>query len=271
MKKAIFFDIDGTLIDENFNIPESAMQALLKLKESGHHIALCTGRAEYQIFKQLREIFPAIISSAGACVTYHDNLIFEHFVKKEDAGLLCKALEMAKAFLIGQTDEGTVISEKSYQYILSQVETGALSRERMETLMGKAIVTDHMEDCENVRKYFYHCSNKTVEEFSKELGHLFDFTPASFGQQDASNGEITCKDINKSFGIRKYIEYQNIAVEDTIAFGDGPNDLDMLSFVGTGVAMGNATKELKARADFITKDIKEDGIAYALKTFGLIN
>ena len=58
--------------------------------------------------------------------------------------------------------------------------------------------------------------------------------------------------------------------EDTIAFGDGPNDLDMLSFAGIGVAMGNARDTVKANADFITRDVEQDGIAYALKELGIL-
>ena len=68
----------------------------------------------------------------------------------------------------------------------------------------------------------------------------------------------------------KYIAYAGIAKEDTIAFGDGPNDFDMIEYAAVGVAMGNAVEGLKSRADLITKGIDEDGIAHALHTLGLI-
>ena len=78
------------------------------------------------------------------------------------------------------------------------------------------------------------------------------------------------KGINKSYGMEKYLEYVVLTRKDAIAFGDGPNDLDMLSFAETGVAMGNGLEEVKKLADFVTKDINENGIAYALKELGLI-
>jgi len=60
-------------------------------------------------------------------------------------------------------------------------------------------------------------------------------------------------------------------VADTIAFGDGPNDLDMIAYAGVGVAMGNAREELKKIADFVTKPVNEGGIAYAMQKLGLID
>ena len=58
--------------------------------------------------------------------------------------------------------------------------------------------------------------------------------------------------------------------KDTYAFGDGLNDLQMIEFAGTGVAMGNAVPELKKIADFITKPVDEDGIQYAVEALGLL-
>ena len=60
-------------------------------------------------------------------------------------------------------------------------------------------------------------------------------------------------------------------VADTIAFGDGPNDLDMIAYAGVGVAMGNAREGLKKIADFVTKPVNEDGISYAMQKLGLID
>ena len=58
--------------------------------------------------------------------------------------------------------------------------------------------------------------------------------------------------------------------ENTYAFGDGLNDLDMLDFAGHSIAMGNGRSEVKERADYITADIEEDGLALAMEHFDLI-
>ena len=104
----------------------------------------------------------------------------------------------------------------------------------------------------------------------KELGDIFTIEAASFRKDRGDCGEICCKGINKSYGMEKYLEYVGLTRKDAIAFGDGPNDLDMLSFAGIGVAMGNARDTVKANADFITRDVEQDGIAYALKELGIL-
>lgn len=137
-------------------------------------------------------------------------------------------------------------------------------------MLGNAIITPTMEECGKIKKFFYHRSDKTIGELEKELGDIFTIEAASFRKDRGDCGEICCKGINKSYGMEKYLEYVGLTRKDAIAFGDGPNDLDMLSFAETGVAMGNGLEEVKKLADFVTKDINENGIAYALKELGLI-
>ena len=82
--------------------------------------------------------------------------------------------------------------------------------------------------------------------------------------------DIIAKGGGKVPGIQKYLEREGLRPEEIIAFGDGENDMEMLKFAGIGVAMGNAEETVKQAADYITSDIDEDGIANALKHFGLI-
>ena len=82
--------------------------------------------------------------------------------------------------------------------------------------------------------------------------------------------DIVKKGINKSTGIDEVSRYFGIKLEDTIAFGDGGNDIPMLKHAGLGIAMGNASERVQAAADFVTTSVDDDGIAYALKHFGLI-
>ena len=74
----------------------------------------------------------------------------------------------------------------------------------------------------------------------------------------------------KTLGIEKFIEKENIDVQETMAFGDGENDIDMLQYVGLGIAMGNSDKRVKKCADYITDSCENDGIYKALKHIELI-
>ena len=83
--------------------------------------------------------------------------------------------------------------------------------------------------------------------------------------------EITNKDINKGTGIEKVLEHFCADRSDAIGIGDSGNDIPMLSYCGTSIAMGNGAESVKAIADYVTKDILDDGIYHAFKHFGLID
>ena len=82
--------------------------------------------------------------------------------------------------------------------------------------------------------------------------------------------DIIPREGGKSAGIQKYLDDQGIDRSETMAFGDGENDMDMLRFAGVGVAMGNACDAVKAAADYVTDTVDNDGIEKALRHFGLI-
>ena len=83
------------------------------------------------------------------------------------------------------------------------------------------------------------------------------------------NGEISIKGITKATGLKKITTYLNKNIKDTIAIGDSLNDLDILQEAGLSICMGNGADECKEIADFTTKHISDDGLAYALKHFNL--
>ena len=93
---------------------------------------------------------------------------------------------------------------------------------------------------------------------------------ASYNMPDENNGEISLSGITKSYGMQKMLDFLHVDRKDTIAFGDGYNDLEMLQFVENGVAMGNAVDDLKAVADYVTDSVDQDGIYKAMKELGLI-
>ena len=78
------------------------------------------------------------------------------------------------------------------------------------------------------------------------------------------------KEINKASGMDHVLKYYNHPLEYTIALGDSLNDKDMLEHASIGIAMGNGQQLLKDIADFVTKNINEDGFEYALKTYKII-
>jgi hydroxymethylpyrimidine pyrophosphatase-like HAD family hydrolase len=83
-------------------------------------------------------------------------------------------------------------------------------------------------------------------------------------------GDIIPSDSGKGTGIRKILEHYRLTPEEAMAFGDGNNDVEMLQAVGTGIAMGNATQQLKAVADGICDPVSRDGVYHYCLQQGLL-
>ena len=122
----------------------------------------------------------------------------------------------------------------------------------------------------DVESTIYCNCNYHIDDLRKLLGDEFVVTLSSFKEPEPYSGEITLRGVNKATGIRDVVEFLHMSQADTIGFGDGQNDFDMLRYCDVGVAMGNSSDEVKAVADIVTDDIKEDGLKNAMVHLGLV-
>ncbi len=271
MGKALFFDVDGTLVNFQGKMPESAAAALKRVQQNGHQIVLCSGRSRIQIYPWLMDIgFDGIVAATGAYVECGGKVIYTHFMTGEEIRVITALLDEADACYSAQAQNRMLTSEKHKKRQMARFRRLG-DDEMIDQIWQHLELTDHLEQCKDIEKIVYYESQMPVQSIRERLSDLCDVTESSFEAAMHDSGEITCKGINKAYGMQKYITYAGIAQQDTIAFGDGPNDYDMLEFAATGVAMGNAVAGLKDKADFVTKGIDEDGIAYALGELGLLS
>ncbi len=278
--KLLFFDIDGTLVDFNRKMPDSAMAALRKVQRHGHKVMLCTGRSISQIYPYLLDFgFDGIVGAAGAYVEYEGKVIYHKTYGKEMIRQLLTIFEASDISYMLQQKDGCYLSMKSLHYFKDtllqskQVQSLPEVLAAMQKSLGNVVIDNHIPrhpsayaGTENV---LYVNSPLSVEELQKQVGPTLTVTPPSFGIPKPDQGEITMAGVTKAYGIQQIIDYTGALREDTIAFGDAANDLNMILFAGLGVAMGNATPEIKEAADFVTADISDDGIAKAIDTLNL--
>ena len=104
----------------------------------------------------------------------------------------------------------------------------------------------------------------------KRLFSGFALDPYSYKHLPDTCGEVMPAGVTKALGISKLLEYAGADRDDSIGIGDGGNDIEMIKYCGTGVAMGNASDALKREADFVTTSIGDNGIANAFERLGLI-
>lgn len=271
MGKALFFDIDGTLVNFQGKLPDSAKQALQQAKKNGHLIVICSGRSVCQIYPWLIDMnFDGLIAAAGAYVEYDHQVVYRHHMDKKTVAQVCSLLNEANAAYSAQAGSRIVVTQECGKRLEKRFQSLPVAKEVSEQVVNGMDIDDRLELRSDIEKFNFFDSRIPIGEIRKRLEKDCDVTAMSFNVPTDSDGEISANGINKALGIQKFIEHAGITKEDTIAFGDGANDLDMLAYAQVGVAMGNALDEIKKQADYVTTGIDEDGIAHAMSALGLL-
>jgi hypothetical protein len=275
--KLLFFDIDGTLVGFDGKIPQSTYTALDMARSNGHKVFICTGRSRCQIYDFLFAYgFDGIIAATGAYVEYEGKVVRHETIGEKNIRRMIGYFETENISYTLQAAECQISSPKMME-VMKQTLGRQLKKWKREddpnVFAGVRLVDDLQTNPEGyafAEKAMYYGSPRGLAEVTKALSPYFDVTASSIEKPDETSGEVTMAGINKAYGMHIIGEYLNCTREDMIAFGDGPNDIDMLEYAGTGIAMGNAGEYTKAAADMITDRIDEDGIYNALKKIGII-
>ncbi|MDO5336139.1 MAG: Cof-type HAD-IIB family hydrolase [Eubacteriales bacterium] len=259
-RKAIFFDIDGTLWDYKNEIPESAKAAIRALKKNGHLTFLCSGRGRAYIQNpELLELgFDGIISGCGTMIEYHGETIF---YKRLDNTLVETTLSVMREHGFRPIMEG-----RQYIY-MDEADFGQdYYGKKLKAELGERLssIEGTWGDWE-VSKFSCATDNADREECFAALSEYYDYKI-----HNPAVAEVVPKGHHKGTGIAKVCELLNIDIADTVAFGDSANDLEMLCAAGIGVAMGNGSDEAKTAADYVTDSLKDDGIWKACRRLELI-
>jgi len=258
MVKIIFFDIDGSLVSfKTRSIPASAKMAIAQLREKGIKLVIATGRAYCDINNLEDMTFDGIIASNGAfCIDAQGEIIDQQFFDKAIMNRLVQFMEKKPFSCEFMTEKGNFISyaDNNMLYLSSLVNLPLPPAEEVSKIIEHGIfqigafVDSNMEN-ELLREVFTDC------ECSRWHPLFVDFN---------------IKGCNKATGIDQFLAYFEMDRASTMAFGDGGNDIPMLKHVAIGVAMGNASDDVKDAADYITASVDEDGIFKALKHFNII-
>lgn len=258
-KKIIFFDIDRTLYNpETKSIPSSTIAALKALhKRDDIEIAIATGRAYYMlhIIEEIKEFIDIYVLINGQIIIHEGETIFKNPLNNSDVKSIVELFEkheLSYGFLGEHTETLNIVDEK-----------GKKAFELVSMHLPK--VDPHFYKENDVYQMWAFCEGKFHDYFKQKLNHL------SLVPWLGDGFDVLSKGMSKKLGIKKIIDILNVSQENTIAFGDGENDLEMLDFCGYSVAMGNASINAKKHANYITDDIDKDGIYNACKHLKLID
>ena len=261
MNKALFFDIDGTLVSfKSHMISEQTIASIAKAKAGGYGIFIATGRPY------------AIIDNLGAL---SEEGLIDGFITM-NGGYVFVGDEVIHSSRLPEA-EARMVTDYCGEHHIPAVIVGADKIGVMEEVPEvRALFNDFLK-VKNV------IPGVTPDE-AFDWGGIYQLTPFLTLEQEAelvlpgiessrwhpAFTDMTARGNNKQLGIDKIIERFGVPLENTMAFGDGGNDSGMLRHAGVGVAMGNANDDVKAAADFVTLSVDEEGITHALEHFGVI-
>jgi Cof subfamily protein (haloacid dehalogenase superfamily) len=248
--KIVFFDIDGTLINEEKEISQDTLEAIRELKHNGTEVVIATGRAPY-FFKALAERLEidSFVSLNGAYVVHKGVPIYKRIITKESLKQLVKLAAENNHSLVFQGDSAFYADAEQHPHILDAV--GSL----------KVDLPGFNPDfwmSDDIYQAFLHC------EADEEHLYLDAFPDLRLVRWHPFAMDVVPNDGSKAVGILALLDHLQIPPAEAVAFGDGLNDKEMLTAVGLGIAMGNAHEELIPFADYVTTSVNEGGIRRGL-------
>ena len=257
MKKLFFFDIDGTLYNTDVKVPESTKKAIKELQNNGHTVMIATGRAPF-LFEDLRNELDihSYVSLNGQYAVVDGEVIYKRPIEKKLLELLTKEAKKNDHPIVYLNQENMVSNIKRHDYI-------------DEGLGSLKFNHDPVHDEE------FYLSNDVYQGLlfctQDEEGYYKEkFDDLDFLWWHRVSLDVLPKGGTKAETVKKVIEFLEFHEEDVYAFGDGPNDREMLKFVKHSVAMGNAVDEPKAVAEYVTDHVDKDGLYQALEYYGFI-
>lgn len=252
MIKALFFDIDGTLVSfKTHLIPQSTVDALREAKAKGIKVYISTGRpvAFINNLGQIEDLIDGYITTTGALCIVGDENFGYHCIGKESVGKIINAsCRFGKSCIVVGAEHIGIVNDSE-----------ELTRQFREGL--------------NLQYDFYPLEG-VLREPILQLSPFFNAAEEAEVMRDVKDcvssrwnpafTDITNVEADKGKALIEMARHEGFTIDETIAFGDGGNDIPIIKMAGIGVAMGNAREEVKTVADYTTTDIDNDGVRNAL-------
>ena len=262
MRKICFFDIDGTISDDGhgvqMSIPDSCIQAMHQAKEAGHLLFINTGRVKSTIPQAIFDLpTNGFVLGCGTEILIEDKSVFNNEI---DAAERKRLIEKCKELPYSTVFEGKMGCAQ-YHAERDPFVMSILYRYGEE----KFPIYDPEDETYVFEKF---CLFKLPEDDWGDLSFLENYNLIA---RDPNFYEVTPASCSKGNGVRWLLNYYGLNKEDSYAFGDSENDLEMLKAVGHAIVMGQAPDNIKKQAEYVTNPPAEDGIYRAMVHYGLID
>ena len=260
-RKALFFDVDGTLLPEGTRqIPESARNALKEARSNGHLIFINSGRTYCNLDEVKRQIeADGYLCGCGTHIIAGDQVIYRYFIPHEEGVRLKR--DIVEFGLDGVLEGAESCYMRSQPSRFPEIEglradlreNGALSPYNWDVDYYEYdkcyLASDCLSDCEGL---FARMNRMDIIDRG---GGFYECVPSGH---------------SKATAIERVLEYYGLPLEAAYVFRDSSNDLAMFEYASNCVVMEKHSPELDPFATFVTRSVEEDGIAYAMEQLGIV-
>lgn len=263
--KLIAFDLDGTLLNSEKRVSSRTAEALTRAAENGATLVPATGRLQLGLPKDVLSLpslrYVIAINGAEVFDLKEQQLLYQAELNRNDALALMEYMDTLPAiygwYQGGQGFISSVYYKRMAEFAYEPWLLDSMKNAYTPTDNPTETLLKHENGPQKLQLYFTDMDAR--EEALRTIPRLFPQCAVSSSLP--INIEVNAANATKGHALAFLTEYLGLKKEETIAFGDGTNDISMLRQAGTGVAMGNAASEVLEAADQVTGTNDEDGIA----------
>ncbi len=251
--KAVFFDIDGTLVSfRTHAVPQSTQDAIARLRANGIKVFIASGRHKSYINNLGTLQFDGYVTVNGAMTWLDGEVIERHPMSKSDVANFCEYESKNPTPCAFVLDEQAVLNFENDDV-----------REIFKLINFPQPPVGQLEQLKDRNVYQF------IAFFGQDReAEIMDRLPNCVSTRwHPLFTDVVPKGISKVTGIQAVERHFGFSRENIMTFGDGGNDVEMLEYAGIGVAMGNAEESVKAKADYVTTSVDDDGVSRAIEKF----
>lgn len=258
----VFFDIDGTILDNATQIiPDSAVEAIRLLRKNGHIPVVNTGRPFGHIDRRIHNLeFEGWVCACGMEVILNGEFIHQDYPSPAECKFIIEQCEKYNMLIQAET-AGELFYNANREYTPAPLREAA----RLEKKGIRIIPYQDVENPTFIKFVTHETEESDRAGFLKATEELFD--PMI---HRGTMIEYSKRGNSKAKGMARLLQVLNVPKEQTFALGDSENDLSMFRMAGTTICMGDGMENLKAVATYVTDNVLDDGLFNGLRHFGLI-